>query len=174
MEITLTRGRLWIGSSPQKWLVTSDTSLKRIIRAKSHGKPDETTLCLYLRFLGGLSHSGILGLTFKGSSDENLVLKVPIAKESSDVNYVGLTDRLANCVLQEAELALTSIGNVISGDLNFNYAHANPVDSSPFIFMLLTRVLISILNTELHQIDRNIVDEMVVRNRKLIESRRTS
>lgn len=174
VEITLSRGKLWIGCPPHNWLVDTESRYKRIIKATSYGTPDETKLCLYLRFLGGISSSGILGLTFTGSKDDNLVLNVPVAKEGSSANLVGLTERLAEAVLQEAELAVKSTCRIVSGELNFNYAQLHPIDSNPFIFMLLTRVLISILNTELHLIDRETVDRMVVRNRTSILSRRKS
>ena len=171
-EITFTRGKLWIGASPQQWLVNSDVCYQRVIKAEGHGARDEITACLHLRFLGGLSHSGTLGFTYKGSSDDKLVLRVPVINEDSNAIYVGLTEPYAACVLQESELTLNSSISVRSGELCFNYAQRHPVDSNQYIFTLLTRVLISILDTRLDRLDRNTVDEMVASNRKYIQSRR--
>ena len=171
-KITFTRGILWIGASPQQWLVNSEVCYQRVIRADVHGAPDEITACLHLRFLGGLSHSGTLGFTYTGSSDDTLVLRVPVANEDSNAIYVGLTEPYATCVLQEAEIMLNSSINVRSGELCFNYAQRHPVDSNPYIFTLLTRILISILYTRLDRLDRKTLDEMVASNRKYLQSRR--
>lgn len=171
-EITLTWGKLWIGFPPTKWLVNSDASREKIIKAEKLYGSEETILCLRLFFPRLNMSEGILGLTYRRSREDKLILKVPIVKEHENDSYVGLTKQYADWVLKEAELVLNSLSNVTSGELDFNYGQRHPAYSNVFIFRLLTRILISILNIEPDRINRNMVDEIVVINLKHIHSHR--
>jgi hypothetical protein len=149
-ELSFRYGIVWFDTSPdQASFVPTGFKEMRIDQPVFSSEPSRS-VCLRL-FLPGLGDSfGVLGAQFTPMRQPETLIRVGWNQPEDEATTLhGLSEAQANTILSQAFNDLTLRNSLGSGLLLFDHAITHPVDSSSFVFRVLTTTLILLLGFEM-------------------------
>lgn len=156
-KLTWQRSMIWAGELPDNVTYPFDEVLEHTIQAQPATSTESRRIAV--RYVGPMQrHFGLLGAEFIPSTDDQLIICVPVSTEE----FVGL-DRLYALDVFEALQAdplregLLQLG---AGTLTFAYAVQHTVDSTYLIFSRLLHYVVAFLNPTLEELDEKAFKEV--------------
>lgn len=148
-KITWRRYTIWIGELPDNITYPFDEVLEHTINAQPATSTESRRVAV--RHIAPMQHHfGLLGAEFIPSTDDQLIIRVPISTE----DFVGLDRDMVPIVFEalQTDTLHESLQQLGAGTLNVAYALQHPVDSTSYIFKQLPRYVIAFLNSALDEL----------------------
>jgi hypothetical protein len=168
-EISFGYGHVWFGENANR-NIFDPTDVKQAnveTSGRLHTKPQLICLRFYMR--GGASQFGMLGCQFIPEDTENTIIKVSFRDQNDETRPpIGLSEELAEVVLKEAIAVLNQEDFLGSGTLYFDRGMYHIVDSTPWVFKVLTKAILSFLNPQMQftkEEEVNMLFEKLVKER---------
>src|SRR5689334_8419876 len=149
-EVALKNGKVWFGEVADRSIFVPIDYYVHVLPAAARVLNDECRIYLGLLFQSGHSSFGRLGCQFLPNDSGQLTIKVAASIDDDDfeISGIGLPREYARGVFEESVKLLSSDNPLGSGDLIFDRAEFHVVDSSPYIFRLLTKTILRLLARE--------------------------
>lgn len=155
-EIVIPQGRVWYDTMPKKYFYEPEFFEEHVLTTASESVIPTAGIGIRLSLPSYNGSFGVLGCHFRTEAIDHLILRVGIKHgEEENGNYIGLPNHLAKFVLEEAVSTLLETPFLGNGILQFDRAAWHKVDSNPFIFRVLTRVIITLMRLEFQHVSND-------------------
>jgi len=170
-ELILPMGHVWFGDLPNQWRYATEHFEENIAENVAALPTVERSVCLKFFLPSFHGSSGILGAHFLPDDSKQFVIRVGVTNrvEQNRIVINGLNDEYAAVVLRETIAWVQETNYLGAGILQFEYGAYDRIDSNIFVFRLLTRSILDLLNPSL-DIDHLSVQDVTIIVQKALAS----